>query len=313
MLGVIAVFFVNATAEARAVSNTIVVAFIGLILYISVFRKGKTFYNKKVWGFALGFCIPLMPHYLSEFVLQSSDKIMINYLCGSSDVAIYSVAYSAGSLINLVTNAVNSTFAPYQYQKIKSKEYELLSKRANQVLLFVGIMLAGIMFFSREIVMVFGGMKYLESVEVIIPICIGVYFNYMFQLFARVQEYYERKLTVVIPSILCAILNLLLNYIFIKLCGYQAAAYTTFFCYALFCLIHYHFYRKVCKELLNGEQLYDIKGILIISIGIILIGAIIMMINHVLWIKYMATIVIFVLMIVKRKWIVSNIKMIIQK
>ena len=161
--------------------------------------------------------------------------------------------------------------------------------------------------------MVFGGMKYLESVDVIIPICIGVYFNYMFQLFARVQEYYERKLTVVIPSILCAILNLLLNYIFIKLCGYQAAAYTTFFCYALFCLIHYHFYRKVCKELLNGEQLYDVKGILIISIGIILIGAIIMMINHVLWIKYMATIVIFVLMIVKRKWIVSNIKMIIQK
>lgn len=83
--------------------------------------------------------------------------------------------------------------------------------------------------FLVEIVMVFGGMKYLESVDVIIPICIGVYFNYMFQLFARVQEYYERKLTVVIPSILCAILNLLLNYIFIKLCGYQAAAYTTFF------------------------------------------------------------------------------------
>ena len=51
-------------------------------------------------------------------------------------------------------------------------------------------MLAGIMFFSREIVMVFGGMKYLESVDVIIPICIGVYFNYMFQLFDRVQEYY---------------------------------------------------------------------------------------------------------------------------
>lgn len=82
--------------------------------------------------------------------------------------------------------------------------------------------------------LVFGGVKYIESVDVIIPICIGVYFNYMFQLFARVQEYYERKLTVVIPSILCAILNLILNYIFIKLCGYQAAAYTTFVCYAIY-------------------------------------------------------------------------------
>ena len=68
---------------------------------------------------------------------------MINYLCGSGDVALYSVAYSAGSLITLVTNSINSTFAPYQYQKIKSGEYSLLSKRANEVLAFVGVMLVG--------------------------------------------------------------------------------------------------------------------------------------------------------------------------
>lgn len=98
-----------------------------------------------------------MPHYLSEFILQSSDKIMINYLCGSRDVALYSVAYSAGSLITLITSAINSTFAPYQYQKIKSGEYALLAKRANEVLIFVGAMLAGIMIFSREIVLIFGG------------------------------------------------------------------------------------------------------------------------------------------------------------
>lgn len=177
---------------------------------------------------------------------------MINYLCGTSDVALYSIAYSAGSLINLITGAINSTFAPYQYQKIKAGEYELLAKRANQILLFVGVMLAGIMLFSREIVLVFGGVKYIDSVAVIIPICIGVYFNYMFQLFARVQEYYERKFTVVIPSILCAVLNLILNYIFIKLCGYQAAAYTTFFCLLhYFALFHYLFYKKVCTEILN--------------------------------------------------------------
>ena len=254
-----------------------------------------------------------MPHYLSEFVLQSSDKIMINYLCGTSDVALYSIAYSAGSLINLITGAINSTFAPYQYQKIKAGEYELLAKRANQVLLFVGVMLAGIMLFSREIVLVFGGVKYIESVDVIIPICIGVYFNYMFQLFARVQEYYERKLTVVIPSILCAILNLILNYIFIKLCGYQAAAYTTFVCYAIFCLIHYYFYKKVCKEVLNGQRLYDGKGILWISIGVTIVGIAVAFINHFLWLKYSIIIAILILLIVKRNTVINIAKDMIGK
>lgn len=313
VLGVVAIAFFSPTAESRVISSTFVTVVIGIVLYVTVFKNGKSFFDKKVWLFSLGFCIPLMPHYLSEFVLQSSDKIMINYLCGTSDVALYSIAYSAGSLINLITGAINSTFAPYQYQKIKAGEYELLAKRANQVLLFVGVMLAGIMLFSREIVLVFGGVKYIESVDVIIPICIGVYFNYMFQLFARVQEYYERKLMVVIPSILCAILNLILNYIFIKLCGYQAAAYTTFVCYAIFCLFHYYFYKKVCKEVLNGQRLYDGKGILWISIGVTIIGIAVAFINHFLWLKYSIIIAILILLIVKRNTVINIVKDMIGK
>lgn len=307
-LGIAAVKFISPTAESRALASTFVIFVIGIILYASIFRKTKTFYDKEIWLFALGFCIPLMPHYLSEFVLQSSDKIMINYLCGSSDVALYSVAYAAGSLINLVTNAINSTFAPYQYQKIKSGEYQLLAKRANQVLLFVGVMLSGIMIFSREIVWIFGGNKYIESVDVIVPICLGVYFNYVFQLFARVQEYYERKLTVIIPSIACAILNLVLNYVFINLCGYQAAAYTTFTCYALFCLIHFLFYRKVCRELLYGAALYDVKGILLISLAIMVSGIAIVFINHILWLKYTIILIGLLVLLIKRQCIIDAVK-----
>lgn len=313
LFGVVAVVFVSPTAEARVLSNTIVMALIGIALYYAVFKKGKKFYDKRIWLFSLGFCIPLLPHYLSEFVLQSSDKIMINYLCGPSDVALYSIAYSAGSLINLITNAINSTFAPYQYQKLKSGEYKVMAKRADQVLFFVAAMLAVIMLFSREIVLIFGGMKYIESVDVIIPICIGVYFNYMFQLFARVQEYYEKKLTVVIPSILCALLNLILNYIFIKFCGYQAAAYTTFFCYALFCFIHYLFYKKVCKEILNGTQLYDVKGLFAISVGVVVSGVVITFINKLLWLKYTILIVAFIALIINKKRVFEAVKSVLGK
>ena len=104
------------------------------------------------------------------------------------------------------------------------------------------------MLFSKEIVLIFGGQKYIDSVNLIVPICIGIYFNYMFQLFARVQEYFEKKLTVVIPSVLCAIMNIVLNYVFIKLYGYQAVAYTTVFSYMFFCVIHYIFIEKFAKN-----------------------------------------------------------------
>lgn len=238
---------------------------------------------------------------------------MINYLCGPRDVAIYSVAYAVGNIINLVTNSINSTFAPYQYQKLKSGEYNLLAQRADQVLGFVAIMLLAIMLFSREIVLIFGGVKYIESIEVIIPICIGIYFNYMFQLFARVQEYYERKITVIIPSILCAVSNIILNYIFIRLCGYRAAAYTTFFCYLIFCWMHYAFYRKVCREELNDVNLYNTRNLLVISMVIIVAGFFIMIINHMIWIKYSILAIVLLVSMIKYQAIINYIKTILNK
>ena len=159
LLGVLCVLFVSDTAEGRLVPQSIVTAIIGLGIYISIFKHDHTVYNKKMWSFALVFCVSLLPHYLSEFVLQSSDKLMINYMCGSRDVAIYSVSYSVGSLINLITGALNSSFAPYQYQQIKAKNYERLSTVANQVLLFVAVMLGCLMLFSKEVVLIFGGKK----------------------------------------------------------------------------------------------------------------------------------------------------------
>ena len=313
VLGVLSVIFISPSAESRLIPQTLVSVIVGIVVCFWVFKRDHTFYNKQMWVFSLTFCVPLLPHYLAEFVLQSSDRLMINYMCGSRDVAIYSIAYSVGSLITLVTSAINSSFAPFQYQKIQSKEYKKLAKAANEVLLFVGLALFALMLFGREIVLIFGGVKYIESIQVIIPICLGVYFNYLFQLFARVQEYYEHKLSVVIPSVLCAVLNIVLNFIFIRLCGYQAAAYTTFICYMVFCILHYFFYKRVCNRELGGVQLYNIKGIILISVLVIALGGIAAVLNEFIIVKYCVIAGCVILAICYRKRLMEYIKRILQK
>ena len=288
-------------AECRILPSTIIGIIIAIFIYTTVFKKNKTLYDKSIWRFALSFCIVLMPHYLSEFILQSSDKLMINYMCGPKDVAIYSIAYAVGSIIVLITGSINSSFSPYSYQQIKAKNYQKLATVSNQVMILVAIILVLIMLFSREIVLIFGGYKYIDSIPVIIPICLGVYFNYMFQLFARIQEYFEHKITVVVPSILCAILNIILNYIYIPKYGFQAASYTTFFCYLSFCLLHYCFYKKVCAKDLNGVELYNTKGLFTISISTTAISAVVFFINQILWLKYTLIAILFIVFIAKFK------------
>ena len=302
--GVLVTYFISRTALSKICVQTIALIAIGVFIIISSYKKSPVWNDFKVWKFALGFCIPLIPHYLSDIVLSSADRIMINSMCGSSDTAIYSIAYSVGSLIAIVTGAINSAFAPYQYQKIKSKEYDTLAKNTNYIMAFVAFCLLGIMLFGREIILIFGGQKYIDSIALVIPICLGVYFNYMFQLFARVQEYYEQKHTIVVASVSCAALNIVLNYIFIKIYGYKAAAYTTFVCYFAFCFLHYVFYRIACRKH-NHKEIYDKKGLVGISIALVAMAFVIELISDNYIIKYVLLALIMILVVAKRNDIVN--------
>lgn len=310
--GLFMIAFVSKTAEAYIFSRAISAVVIGMVITISVLNKNRTFYDSSVWKFSFGFCVPLLPHYLSEIVLLSSDRIMIDRMCGSSDVAIYSMAYSVGLLITMITNAVNSAFAPYQYQMIKDKKFTILAKNSNYVIGFIAVALCGIMLFGQEVVFIFGGIKYAESVSLIIPISLGVFFNYVFQLFARVQEYFEQKYTITIASVCCAFLNIGLNYIFISLCGYKAAAYTTFICYLVFCFLHYVFYRKVCKKYI-GQEIYDRSKLLWISFALIAVTMVIRLISDIYILKYLMMMFILILILWKKKRILEFIKMMKEK
>ena len=69
----------------------------------------------------------------------------------------------------------------------------------------------------------------------------------------------------------------------------------------------------MCKELLDGIQIYDIKFILILSIGVIIGGFAIMAVNSILWLKYMLIGIAIVMAVVKRNIIKKYINKILQE
>ena len=121
LIGIIAVISTSYKAEARVLSFVLVQVVLGLYLYIRAFAKGKCFFNSFFWKYALSFNIPLIPHYLSMTVLNQSDRIMIDKMVGTSEAAIYGIAYTLAMMMTIITGAINSSFIPYTYQNIKRK------------------------------------------------------------------------------------------------------------------------------------------------------------------------------------------------
>ena len=212
---------------ARILSVAILNILLGFFFYIYNFAKGKCFYNKEYWKFALLFNIPLIPHYLSMVVLSQADRIMIEKMFGTDKVAIYSVAYSVSMIMNIIITSINSSYVPWTYQKVENAEYKDLKKMSNILLALVGIISLVPTLMAPEIIAIMAPSNYSEAIWAIPPIALSVFFIFLYSLFANIEFYFEESYFVTIASIMGAILNIILNAIFMPIGGYLAAGYTT--------------------------------------------------------------------------------------
>ena len=105
-----------------------------------------------------------------------------------------------------------------------------------------------------------------------------------------------------------AILNLVLNFIFIKKFGYYAAGYTTLICYIMLSFVHYYFYKKIVMKELNAKNIYNDKFILVISIVLLIIMGLLTITYDKIVIRYVFALLIFVVGFVKRKEIIKIFK-----
>ena len=113
LVTVVAVISTSYKAEARIIGTVFVQTLFGVIFAVLLFVRGKTFFKKEYWSFALRFNLPLIFYYVSQIILNQSDRIMINYYQGSGKAAVYSVAYSAATLMLLVLSSINGSFNPW--------------------------------------------------------------------------------------------------------------------------------------------------------------------------------------------------------
>lgn len=308
LVGIILVHSAVDKVTARIVGLMVV----ELIGYSSLFfiqlKNGKKFYSKKFWRYSLLFCVPLIPHYLSQMILNSADKIMIQRMIGNSEAGIYSLAYSLSQLMLMVNQSLIQTVNPWIYQKIKERKELEISKVAIPCLAIIGILNIILICFAPEVVAVFAPDSYYDAIWIIPPVAMSGYFTFAYSLFADFEFYFEKKNFIAIATVISAALNIILNYIFINLFGYYAAGYTTLVCYIMYTIGHYFFMRKILKENLDGADVYNTKTLLIMSSFFILIAFMILITYNYTLIRYFIITVIFIIILLCRKKIINNLK-----
>ena len=285
----------------------------GVFFYVYNYAKGKCIYDKDYWLHALKFNIPLIPHYLSLIALSQIDRIMIKEMCGDDKAGIYSFTVSISATMNIFISAINSAVVPWTYSQLREEKYKSISKVSNGLVIMIGIMTAGVMMIAPEIVGFLGTEEYMEAIWVIPAVTFAIYFTFVYGMFANIEFYYCATQFVTVATSVAAMANVLSNALLIPVFGYIAAGYTTLGCYILLAVMHYIFSRKICREVIGCNSVYDVKSIVLVS-GLMTVAMLICIVlysNTVL--RYVTFFVAMVMIVMYRRKMISIIKQIVYR
>lgn len=310
LLGVPAVLLSPDKGYAKIATSVIAQVVVAIFLYISIFRNGKKYYNRKYWRYALAFNIPLIPHYLSAVALNQSDRVMIDNMCGTDKAGIYGLAYTIGAIAILFNEAIMNSFTPWTYNKLKSRNFSDVKRNTNYLIIFIAFVTIAFVAIAPELVLILGGEKYAEGIWIIAPISASVFFRLLYSLYANVEFYYEENYFIMIASVTCALLNILTNYVFIKIFGYLAAGYTTLLCYVLYTLSHYVFHRRVFAKHTGKARLYDDRFILFMSIIVVMLCLLMMLLFSIPIARYLLVATMLVCGMLMREKLLELIRMV---
>ena len=308
---ILAFILVSSTDEkgyARILGYASINVIVGLIVFIQNTKRGKKLFNKEFWKYALGFNIPLLAYYLSQVIFNQSDRIMISHMTGTGEAAMYGVAYNLAMILTFVLNAINGSYVPWIYGKIK-KGRGIENKQISIVLIILmGLMILCVIWFAPEIILIMAGKKYEAAIYVVAPVAMSLLLLFYCQLFINVEFYYEEKKMLVYGSVGAAVLNIVLNYLLIPVFGFVAAGYTTLASYIVFALSNYYTMRLVLKKRNLPDNMYDYKALLWLFIVFMIVGFVGVALYENLVVRIIVALFVLVLMILNRNKFIVELK-----
>lgn len=313
IVSIVLVLLSEQKGYARIVGHVVTYLCFGLIVFTLNTLRGKKLFEKKYWKYALGFNVPLLAYYLSQVIFNQSDRIMISHYCGKGKAAIYGVAYTLAMILTFVLNAINNSYVPWFYKKIKEGKEEENTKIATGISILMALMIICVVIAAPEIILIMSGKQYSEAVWIIPPVAMSLLLLFYSQLFINVQFYYEQKKKLVYASIGAAVANIVLNAILIPRVSYFAAGYTTLLSYIIFAVMNYYTMKAVAKENDFSMKAIDVKSLILVFCAFSAVCFLMLALYKTIIVRYTVLLIAMIVAFVKRVELSLFVKKIVKR
>ena len=222
----------------RIAGNVLVYDLAAVLGCIWILVKGKTLFSRKYWKFCLLLGCPVVFQNLAYTILGSSDILMLKQIAGAGDSGIYSLAFNLTGILFTIFTALNNSWVPFFFDDMKENRREQASRQGEHFLELYTVLSVGFVLLVREVYHVYADREYWQGLE-LIPVFTASYFVNALCTFPVNYDIFHKKTGVVAAAtVISALLNLAMNYVFIHLLGMIGAAIATLLSHCLQFAIH---------------------------------------------------------------------------
>jgi len=205
---------------------------------IILFKRGYIDFtiSKQKINEILKFGIPLIPHVIGGTTIIMSGRYFISLFKGNESVGLYAAAYQMAAIVLLFSRSVNQAWSPMLFNLLKYRDF----KSAFRITIMLGLLfiLIGLIVYlsSGFLFNILLDKSYHESREYFPFLLLGILFQSIYFLFTNFYFYLKKTVLLAIITFSGAMINLILNYFFIKSFGVTGIAYSSAITWFLFLL-----------------------------------------------------------------------------
>ncbi len=296
----IKIFSGENTAEIKLWSQSITTILFALPIYLFIFIKGKSCCRFFYWKQVLIFSLPLIPHYLSQHIMSSADRIMIADMISSADAGIYSVVNNIPLIASIIWSAINASLIAFTFENLNKKEYSGINRIVTLLLVGYAIACAAVALVAPEVIKLLAPENYYKGIYAVPPLICVAFLSAEYNIYANIEFYYKKTAYIALSTVIATVVNIILNLILISKFSFVGAAYATLISYIVLILMHYCGYKRCQKE-----QVYNNKIIVLITVVCIIVCLLCNLVYFSFAIRYIIIGGIFVIFVWRRKDVVK--------
>ncbi|MFY9935887.1 MAG: oligosaccharide flippase family protein [Silvibacterium sp.] len=201
------------------------------------------------WRFvreSLSFSLPLIPHLVMASGLVVADRFILEHYRDLSEVGIYSLAYTLGMVMFLVTQSLSQAWLPMFFElAVNRKEnHQVLGRICSGLVIGLIALACSGMLLAPSFVHVALDHRYRPAAQIVPLVVMGYLFHALFSLFNLSILQAKRTAFVFVASVMAFVVNLGLNFTMIPRWGMYGAAWATTIAYAIEALVAYLFAQR---------------------------------------------------------------------